>query len=144
MENEDETLTVGSRAHTSVTVASPNPNPDADKPPGAHEPLWSCTLNGANHAGAKGGVGFTHNVPAEKFRAWLKHAEQYLPELFAQVFEVKEGTPEAAAAEKPSAMSLTAAETGPEQRPNQLANPEMPTLPAAPSAAVVEEDKPGE
>ncbi len=72
--NED-TVTVASRAHTAIRIQEPMPEEFRDRPGEAPVPK-TAVINGANHADAKGGVGFTHNVNAALFKAWMQAREK--------------------------------------------------------------------
>ncbi len=66
-----DTVTVASRAPMAIQIQEPLPDEFREKP-GEAPLLRSATLNGSNHPGAKGGVGFTHGVEAEVFDLWHK------------------------------------------------------------------------
>jgi hypothetical protein len=82
---EPKTVSVASRAHTSLHIVEPpeDPNKPALMPVGQ-----SLVLHGASHPEATGGEMVTHNVDAKVFRRWHEHQKSINSQLAHLVREV--------------------------------------------------------
>lgn len=83
------TITVGSKAHAAIRITEPMPEKYKDKP-GEAPALRTITLNGANHADAKFGLGVTKGVDADVFHKWLDSEKNANTNLAGLVSEMSE------------------------------------------------------
>lgn len=83
--DEPKTISVASRAHTSINIVPPPQNPDK---PGLEPIQPALVLHGTNHPAAANGEMVNHNVDADIFRRWHEHHKAINSPIANQVREV--------------------------------------------------------